>query len=574
MAGSAHLPFLQETIILLTTAGIVVPLLGRLKLSPVLTYLLVGALVGPFGLVLLSGPESWLRYATIGSVDQVKALAELGIIFLLFVIGLELSPKKLWALRKQVFGIGTLQVLISGGIIGLIAASFGNSLQNSVLLGACLALSSTAIVMQLLAEKRQLASNTGRHSFAILLFQDIAVVPILVLVGVFSAGADADVMGLLGAALGKAVVAVLGIGLTGYFLLRPLFRLASGAIGAEAFFAVALLVAIGTAALTGLAGLSMALGAFLAGLLLAETEYSHAIETYIAPFKGLLLGLFFMSVGMSLDVRAVLGDWLILSLSVIGIILIKATVIYLLLRLSGQSRATALECGLLLGQAGEFAFVIVGMAVSLGLMTGQVGQFMLLVAVLSMLITPLVATLAHRLSQTLRGNAAPSLMGGDLDGLNGHIIIVSYGRVGQLLGQVFDREGLPWVAIDRDAAVVSTARSQGKPVYFGDITHAGMLAHLAPATAQAVVLALNEGKPAAQVLAHLRSHFPELPVFVRARDLASLALLRAAGASGVVPDTVEAGLQLAGRVLTGLGLADDEVIHRLDLLRTELVPQG
>lgn len=573
MTGAAPIPFLQESIILLTTAGVLVPLFARLKLSPVLSYLLIGMLVGPYGFILLMEPGSWLSYASITSVDQVKALAELGVIFLLFVIGLELSPQKLWSLRKLVFGIGTLQVLISGLAIGAVAYGFGNSLRNSVLLGSCLALSSTAIVMQLLEEMRRTATPVGRHSFAILLFQDIAVVPILVLVGVFAAGADANVLGLLGAALGKAVIAILGIGLLGYYGLRPLFKLASGAIGAEAFLAVALLAAVGTAALTGMAGLSMALGAFLAGLLLAESEYSHAIETYIAPFKGLLLGLFFMSVGMSLDVRTVLANLPILSISVVGIILIKALVIYCLLRLFGQTRAVALECGLLLGQAGEFAFVIVGMALALGLMEARVGQFMLIVACLSMLATPLIAALAPKLAAKLAPQQIAANVGDELAGISGHVIIASYGRVGQLLGAVFDREKISWLAMDHDAAHVTKARAQSKPVYFGDATRADMLAHMHPESAQAVVVALDNSKAATHTLIALRAQYPDLPIFVRARDVAHLAGLRAAGATDVVPDTLEASLQLAKRVLAGLGIAEDEVDHRLDLLRHEFAPQ-
>jgi CPA2 family monovalent cation:H+ antiporter-2 len=574
MAVGATIPFLQESMILLTTAGVVVPLLARLKLSPVLSYLLVGLVVGPSGLILLGDPGGWLQYVAVQDVKTVAALAELGVIFLLFMIGLELSPKKLWALRRQVFGLGLLQVVTTAIFIAAIASLFGNSPNNSILLGACFALSSTAIVMQLLAEKRQTATPVGRYSFSILLFQDLAVVPILVFVSVLGAGAVGSLWLSMGMALGKALVAIVLLAGFGYFLLRPLFRIASGAIGAEAFFAVALLAALGTAALTGMAGLSMALGAFLAGLLLAETEYSHAIETYIAPFKGLLLGLFFMSVGMSLDLRAVYAQLPILSVSVVGIIAIKALIIYLLLRLFGQPRAVAVESGLLLGQAGEFAFVIVGMALTLNLMDADVAQFMLIVAGLSMLATPLVALLARKLAEQLEvgERAATPVPGDELSGIAGHIIIASYGRVGQLLGEVFDRENIPWLAVDSDGGRVAAARAKGKPVYFGDSTNVAMLTKLHPESAQAAVVALDDSKLAALALQALRQISAELPVFVRARDVSQLPVLRSAGATDIVPDTLEASLQLAGRVLTGLGLSADDVDHRLDLLRHELVP--
>jgi len=573
MSAAHALPFLKETMILLTTAGIIVPLLQRLRIGPVLSYLLVGMLVGPFGLILLSAPGGWLDYVSITSTKEVAELAELGVVFLLFMIGLELSPRRLWSLRHQVLGLGFMQVLVSASVITLIAQAFGNSLSNALLLGACLSLSSTAIVMQILSERRLVATPMGRSSFAILLFQDLAVVPILVLVGVLTGDADGGVAAALGLALGKALLVVALISVLGYLFLRPLFRLASNAIGAEAFLAVALLSAVGTAAATGMAGLSMSLGAFLAGLLLAESEYSHAIETYLAPFKGLLLGLFFISVGMGLDIRQVWQVLPMVSASVIGLITIKAVIVYLLQRAFGMSQPEAMESGVLLGQAGEFGFVIVGMALTAGLLQADVAQFMLIVIGLSMMITPMLAALASKLAQRLsqRGDIQAHEVSAINHDLSGHVIIISFGRVGQLLARVLDSEQVPWLAIDSNASRVETARARHQPVHYGNALNVDMLRHLHPAQAQALVLALDEADVTAQVLKLIRAHWPALPVYVRARDVPHVTQLRTLGATDVVPDALESGLQLAGRVLSGLGVPDDDVGQRLSLIRHDLL---
>ncbi|MDH3662777.1 MAG: cation:proton antiporter, partial [Alphaproteobacteria bacterium] len=359
---------LREVMVFLSAAGIIVPLVRRLSISPVFGFLIVGLAIGPHGVARFADTWPWLEYVAITNLEGVRPLAELGVVFLLFMIGLELSLDRLWSMRRRVFGLGGAQILLTGAAISVIASFFDNSLAAAIVLGAGFALSSTAIVMQLLSENRRLGTAAGRTSFAILLCQDLAVLPILFLVGAFAAQSDVPVLAAFAWAIGQALVAVVAILVIGRLVLRPVFLFVGSTASREMFLAFVLLVIVGTALVTEQAGLSMALGAFLAGLLFAETEYRHEIEVDIEPFKGLLLGLFFVSVGMSIDLAQVAAKphWLIAS--VFGLFLAKSPIVYALARWFGETRSAALETGLLLGQGGEFAFLIVGMAHGLGLM--------------------------------------------------------------------------------------------------------------------------------------------------------------------------------------------------------------
>ena len=560
-----HIPFLLEAITLLAASGILVPLFQRFSLSPVLAYLLAGLLIGPYGLGLVVPADHFLAAAVIRNGQEVQALAELGVVLLLFVIGLELSLGRLWSLRRYVLGLGGLQFVVTSVVIGFIAHGFGNSLSASLLLGAALALSSTAIVMQLLAERHATGLPLGRMSFAILLMQDLAVVPVLVLAGALAEGGSV-VIALLNAGF-KAALAITVIVVVGLLLLRPLFRLAARAVGEEAFLALALLVAVGTSALTGAAGLSMALGAFLAGMLLAETEYSHAIETYIAPFKGLLLGIFFMSVGMGLDLRAVFDNLLWLSLSLPGLLLLKGLIIAVLGRWFGLSWPTALETGLLLGQAGEFSFIVIGLAMSNGLLGGDVGQFMLILTGLSMLVTPVLAGLAQRLSARFGAEAALAPMPfRDLQ-FDGHIIIAGYGRVGRVLSEILEAEGVPWVAMDCDSIAVAAARTRGLPVWFGDARLHIMLDRLGIARARGLVVTTDVSEVAEQIVAGCREHWPRLPLAVRTVDRSQARRLKRFPGVSVVPENLELALQLSALALRTMDVAEESIQHRLQLAR-------
>lgn len=512
MEHHVGIPYLREIIVFLIAAGVMVPLFHRMRISPVLGYLVVGGAIGPFGLGLWAGDFPALHWVVIDDLAGVQALAELGVIFLLFVIGLELSLERLWAMRRLVFGLGSAQILITGAIIGVIAWEFGNSIPASIVLGACLSLSSTAIVMQLLMQRRRLGTPLGRSSFSILLMQDLAVVPILFVVGV----------------LGAKVEGNLGL------------------------------------------DLALALGAFLAGLLLAETEYRHTVEVDIEPFKGLMLGLFFMSVGMGIDWRVIAQEPAWILASVLGLFALKSLVTAALCLAFGLGRSTAVETGLLLGQGGEFAFIVVGLAMSLTLIPPDVGQFMLIVAGLTMLVTPLVATAAERLATLLETGAVedPEHAVETMGAVEGHVILAGFGRVGRTLVETLQAEAIPFVAIDADAAGVAAARKEGLPVFYGDASRLEMLERAHIERASAVVLTMDSPQAAEAIARAVRRAWPIIPIYARARDRAHAGRLIEAGATLAVPEAFEASLQLAGRVLEGFGIDEDVVRRRLDQQRS------
>ena len=558
--------------IFLVSAGIVVPLLHRARISPVLGYLLIGAIVGPYGLGLLVPAHPWLGYLVISDLAGVQALAELGVIFLLFMIGLELSLDRLWEMRRLVFGLGSLQVGITAVVIGLIAWGFGNAPAASMVLGACLALSSTAIVMQILMDRRQLASPLGRSSFSILLMQDLAVVPILFLVGVLGSQATGNVGLAFFASLGTAALVIGGIYFGGRLLLRPLFHMVANSRNAEMFMAATLLVIIGASSLTGATGLSMALGAFLAGVLLADTEFRHEIEVNIEPFKGLLLGLFFMSVGMGIDYGLVVDDWGWLLASVAGLFAIKSVITATLCLLFGIPRHVSLEAGLLLGQGGEFAFVVVGLAGGLGLVPPATAQFMLIVAGLTMLVTPLIAMTGSRLSRLLEKPDHPVDDAGDLKGVanwQGHVLIAGFGRVGQHVSRTLDAEGIAWIALDSRAMHVAVMRRQGKQVFYGDASRLELLRRAHASNACLLVLTMDDAQVMKDLVPAIKAEWPGLPVIARARDVEHARALAARGADDVIPEALEGSLQLAGRVLHRMGASESAVARLLDEQRQQ-----
>ena len=564
MDAHAGLPHLQPILLFLAIAGLVMPLLARARVSQVVAFLAAGALVGPHALGRLAAEHRWLGWFTIADGEGVRVLAELGVMFMLFVIGLELPARQLWSLRRWVLGIGSAQWLGCGALIGGVALAFGHGQEAAVVLGLGLAMSSTAVVMQLLAERGETRSTVGRMSFAVLLLQDIAVVPMLILLGLMAGdGTGGHFLTLMLTALLKAAAAVALILLLGRLVLTPLFRRVSVTTQADSFMALTLLATLGVAALTGAAGLSMSLGAFLAGLMLAETEYRHAALLAIEPFKGLLMGLFFVSVGMSLNLPQAAGDagWLVAS--VFGLYAIKSVTMYLLFRRAGLTRGEAGETALLLGQAGEFSFIVLGMAIASGVLVSAVGNFMLLVVTLSMFLTPLAARLGHALHRRLdaRGDdAIPPLPGPDTD--DGVVIIAGFGRVGQMVARLLDRAGVRWVAIERHVAAATRHHEQGLPVIVGDAGRPALLHHLGAGRARAIVVTMDDSAAARHVVLSLRSEFPSLPLIARARDAEHGRQLVEAGASEVIPEALEAALQMGVHVLARVGV-DAETGERL-----------
>lgn len=548
---------LREVVVVLTAAGLVVPLMHRLKISPVLGFLLVGMVIGPHGLGGLSADVPIAGLVGIHDPALIRIAGELGVMFLLFMIGLELSIERLWRLRKWVFGLGSAQVIITAGVIAAAATAFGNAPAMSIVLGTCLALSSTAIVMQLLTAQGRLGTPAGQVSFSILLLQDLAVVPILLLIGVLAGGVDTVFGGII-QSFGKAVLAIASILALGRLIVRPILHLVAGTGSRELFLAVVLLAAIGTAVATQFAGLSPALGSFLAGLLLAETEFRHRIAVDLEPFKGLLLGVFFVAVGLGIDIRAILAEPLWLPLLALGLVLTKAAILFVVALAFGVKRAAAAEAAILLGQGGEFAFIIVNLALSARLLPDATAQFILLIVGLSMAATPFLAVLARRVGEQLaEADASPADAIHVADDLSSHVVIVGYGRVGRAVGTLLDSQRIAHVAIDARPDRVASLRREGALVFQGDAAQHEILSRLGIDRAAALVVTMDDPEIARRVVETAHRDWPDLRIYARVRDDVHARELAAAGATHVTPETMEASLQLGEAVLIGTGVPDD-----------------
>ena len=575
MSEQHGLPFLRETLLFLTLAGVLIPLLQRLKVNQVLGFLGVGLVVGPYGLGLWVDAWPWLSQFTFPQRAGVTVLAEMGVLFLMFMIGLELSAERLWAMRRWVFGAGALQVVLSSAAICGLAMAFGNTWQASLVLGMVLSLSSTAVIVQLLSQREALATPMGQSIFAVLMFQDLAVVPVLILIDLLGRGSSPDMWSVTGLTLLKSVVAVVLIFVVGRKVIRPLFRNFARQRQSDVFMALTLLATLSIAGLTAAAGLSMALGALLAGLLLAETEYRHEVEVTIEPFKGLLMGLFFMTVGMGIDAREILANPLWVPLSVIGLILIKAVVVTGIFRFGGLSWGRSVESGLLLGQGGEFAFIVVGVAAASQLLSPEMAQFVLLVVGLTLFVTPMVAQWGQWLGtrlDTRHPPASPLSMLETVPALGtGQVVVAGYGRVGQLIGELLLDQGVSFVAVEQDANLVAQLRNKGKPVFYGNAARPDFLQRLHVGQAAAVVVTMDQPAAALSTVRAVRGEYPQLQIFARSRDTKHARDLLAAGANMVIPETVEAGLQLSAFVLEALGVPETTVGHVLDRERTRRV---
>ncbi|WP_036265823.1 cation:proton antiporter [Methylobacterium sp. 10] len=565
-----HAGSYKEAIIFLVTAGVVVPLFHRLRISPVLGFIGAGALLGPFGLGRLADTIPWLSIFTIGNRSEIAHLAEFGVIFLMFMIGVELSWERLRILRRLVFGLGSAQVLASSLVIGIILFALDVPLAASVIVGLALALSSTAVVLPVLAEQKRLNTPAGRASFAVLLFQDLAVAPMLFAIAVLGRSDGANVGGALALALGQAAIALVLIVVAGRLALRPLFQLVARTRSPELFMAACLLVIVATALTAAASGLSMTLGAFVAGLLLAETEYRRAIEATIDPFKGLLLGVFFVSVGMNLDpAQLMAAPKTILGLS-LGLILIKGAVILVAARLLRIPRGVALEAALLLGPGGEFAFVLIGGALAGGLVPDGLGQAALIVTTVTMIAIPGLASLARRLGKRMsRSNLGRARAEPVPDKQQNRVIIAGYGRVGRQVGEMLARHKIPYLALDADAARVSEHRRLGNPVYFGDSSNPELLRRCDIANARALVVTLDNPRAVEAVVEAARAERRDITIVARARDARHATALYEMGVDDAVPETIEASLQLSEAVLVDVGVPMGLVIASIHERRDE-----
>ena len=575
-------PFLREILLFLILAGILIPTLQRLRINQVLGFLAVGALVGPFGLGLLAADIHWLSWLTFPSGPGVSMLAEIGVLFLMFMIGLELSAARLWALRRWVFGAGSAQVLASAAIIGAaVVFLLGAAIPTAIILGLVLSLSSTAVVMQLMSEQQSTGTRLGQAAFAVLMLQDLAVVPILILIGALAKGSGDGAAMLAVVTMAKAGGAIALIYLVGRRVIHPLFKAFARQRQPDVFMALILLSTFGIAGLSAAAGLSMALGALIAGLLLAETEFKHEVELMVEPFKGLLMGLFFMTVGMQMDTRHIVDAPLWLAAFVAALVLIKAGVIALIFRIGRLPWPRAVEGGLLLGQGGEFAFIVIGYAISTRLLEPDLGARAMLAVGLSMFITPLLARLGRAVGERAERGERAQLAEVDeaaLAAARGRIIIAGFGRVGQQLGKLLGAQRIDFIAFENNAKMVSTLHAQGMPVYFGNAARCELLRRVHADEAPAIVLTMDHPASALQAVRGIRRDFPHVPLFVRSRDEKHARALRLAGATVVVPETLEASLQLSAFVLEAMGLdertVDDIVDRERDLFAEQLNDAG
>ena len=571
MISTINMAAYNDALVVLGTAGILVPILSRLGFSPVLGYLAAGALLGPLGLGSLSQSFPLLSWFTIGDYGDVAGIAELGVVFLLFLIGLELSLPRLLTMRRLVFGVGGLQILVTTALLAAAAAYSGKTLPEAIILGASLSLSSTAIVLELLSKQERMKTTAGRASFAVLLAQDLAVVPILIFIGLLAAGPQGAVLGSLAKAFMQAVVALAVIVLFGRFLLRPLFRLVASTRSSDLFIATALFVIIAAGVVASQAGLSMELGGFVAGLLLAETEYRKAVEATIEPVKALLIGIFFFTVGMAIDIRALLREPLLLASAVAGLIAVKSLLIVGLARLFRLSWPVAVEMGLLLGAGGEFAFVGLVLAAGWNLIDHSTASFALTVTAVTMALIPLLSHFARRFASRLRAaGAAPSELMMRPTGRQRHAIVVGYGRVGKVVCALLKEHGIPYIAADSDASMVTRDRRDGHDVYYGDAADQKFLEICGLADAAGVIITIHTHHLIDDIVEHVRALRPDVLIVSRARDADHARHLYRLGATDAVPEAIEASLQLSEAALVGLGLPMGPVIASIHEKRDEI----
>ncbi len=534
--------FLQYAVVLLLAAVVAVPLAKRWQLGAVLGYLAAGALIGPSGINL------------IGNTGEISEISELGVVLMLFVIGMELSPQRLWVMRRTVFGIGSLQLVLTGLAIGGICLALGLDWKGALIVGLGLSLSSTAIDLQILGERKELQTAHGRLGFSILLFQDVAAIPILALIPALAMAHPTENpgAGLLSAV--RIIVTIAAVVIGGRYLLRPMFRAAAGAGTPEVFTATALLVVIGTAWLMDIAGISMSLGAFIAGVLLADSEYRHEIEAQIEPFRGLLLGLFFVSVGMSLDIEMVTRQPQLVGTLLAGLIAIKAILLYAISRgASREDHSQSVALAAILAQGSEFSFVVFTLAASNGLIDPTERELLMLIVTLSMAATPLLVRFRAEVVPLDRKKKKPERDFDRVDGIQPRVIIAGFGRVGQIVARILTSHRIPFAALERDAEQVDFVRRFGNQVFYGDATRLDLLRAAQADKAEIFVIATENPEENLRTARILKRHFPHLKVYARARNRQHVFRLMDLNVDEIVRDTFFSSLEIARHVLLALG---------------------
>ena len=546
-------------IIILTSSLVVISLFYRLRLPPVLGYLFVGLIVGP------------KAFGWVDDSEALPLLAELGVVFLLFSLGLEFSLSKMIALRQVVFGLGSLQVLVSGAVLGALLMLAGVPTTPALLLGGGLALSSTAIVSKELTSLGEIFSSHGQNAIGVLLFQDVVAVLLLTLVPVFAGNSDQAWYWALPLTLGKTVVLFVGLSLASRWVLPRLFHEVAAARSAELFVLLALVIVLLTAGLTHLIGLSPALGAFLAGMLLGESHYRHQIEADLRPFRDILLGVFFISIGMLIDLRLFASHGLLILGLTLALLLIKGSVVALLVKLRGSDRETAWRSGLALAQGGEFCFALMAQMQQNDLMPAGLGSLLLAATFCSMVVTPSLLRAAPWIATHLHRKPNEEVKLEEISALNagvqGHVVICGYGRVGQSIGRILHKARQPYIALDNDPVRVREAAVAESAVHYGDSHRGELLVAVGLERASLVVIAVDKAEVALQVVKEARRINPHVPILVRTRDDSQSPELKAAGASEVVPELLESSLMLASHALIMLGFPERQVLDRIAQVR-------
>ncbi|WP_324743339.1 cation:proton antiporter [Tsuneonella sp. CC-YZS046] len=565
-------PLLSDALVILGAAGIVIPVFARFRITPIIGFLMVGLAVGPFGLGQMVYEHPWLAHFTITDPEGLAPFAEFGIILLLFTIGLELSFNRLWAMRRLVFGLGALELIIIAGLLAAILTMVGQYWTGALALGLALALSSTALVLPIAGTR----TPVGRAALSMLLFEDIAIVPIIFMLGAMAPYAASDGVGNLMRTIWLGAAVIVAMMVVGRFTLPHLFAQAARTKSPELFMAASLLVVIGASLATAAVGLSPIVGALLAGLLIAETEYHTEVEGITEPFKGLALGVFLITVGMGIDLATIWENLWSIAFAVVGVLTLKAVVTGLLLRMMGARRSTATETGILMASPSETTLIVLAAATHAMLIQPGTAQFWQIVTAIGLTITPLLATLGRMMAR--RVDPAPAQAELD-DGSDEHrVIIVGFGRVGRLVADMLTVHKKPYIAVDSDADLILTARRKGYNATFGNAARSDALTKLGIDRASAVVLTMDEPILAQGLTRKLRANYPDVPIIARARDSDHAAMLYRSGATHAVPETLESSLQLSEAVLVDLGVAMGPVIasihEKRDEFRAKIQEQG
>ncbi|MEA3031217.1 MAG: monovalent cation:H+ antiporter-2, family [Sphingomonadales bacterium] len=559
---------LSDALVILGAAGIVIPAFARIRISPVIGFILIGILVGPSGLGALVARAAWLNYVTISNAEAIAPFAEFGIILLLFSIGLELSFRRLWGMRRLVFGVGAAELVVSALLIGVAIHLAGLDWIAAFALGFALALSSTAVVLPLVGT----SSPVGRSAFAMLLFEDLALVPIVFALGALAPNAQGGIAALL-STLGLGALVVVAMLVLGRFVLPRLFAQAARTKSPEMFLSISLLVVIAASLATAAAGLSPIVGALVAGVLIAETEYHGEVEAMTAPFRGLGLGVFLIAIGMSLDLSAVIADWPTLLLALVGVMLVKTIVTAVLLRLGGKRRAVAAEASLLMASPSETTLIVLGAASAAGLIRGDTAAFWQIVTAMGLTLTPLLARLGRDAARRIERRSVADPQGLAPTREEPRAVVLGFGRVGRLVGEMLALHDKPYVAVDSDIDTVKTARAEGFPLIYGDASRPEFIDRLNLGHASALILTMDDPVQVVGLVKRVRAWCPDLTIVARARDPAHAAELYKAGVTDAVPETLESSLQLSEAVLVDLGMAMGPVIASIHEKRAEFRQQ-